>query len=126
MQILPILKLLDAAPIALGAHWEFAAGLRPKPAAVEEIRCRLVKEENAWVLQFFAESLRGLDEEESAPVFEQLTLLIDHLIGEAASMRFIRNLTILRKPPEDGGFLLSELPERIAASGKELYPSRHR
>lgn len=127
VQILPILKLLDAVPIALGAHWEFAAGLRPKPAAVElkfnkgllfdcrEIRCRLVKEENAWVLQFFAESLRGLDEEESAPVFEQLTLLIDHLIGEAASMRFIRNLTILRKPPEDGGFLLSELPERIAA-----------
>lgn len=56
-----------------------------------------------------------MDEEESAPVFEQLTLLIDHLIGEAASMRFIRNLTILRKPPEDGGFLLSELPERIAA-----------
>ena len=127
VQILPILKLLDAAPIALGAHWEFAAGLRPKPAAVElkfnkgllfdcrEIRCRLVKEENAWVLQFFAESLRGLDEEESAPVFEQLTLLIDHLIGEAASMRFIRNLTILRKAPEDGGFLLSELSERIAA-----------
>lgn len=67
------------------------------------------------MLQFFAESLRGLDEEESAPVFEQLTLLIDHLIGEAASMRFIRDLTILRKPPEDGGFLLSELPERIAA-----------
>ena len=56
-----------------------------------------------------------MDEEESALVFEQLTPLIDHLIGEAASMRFIRNLTILRKPPEDGGFLLSELPERIAA-----------
>ena len=74
-----------------------------------------LKKRTLGCCSFFAESLRGLDEEESAPVFEQLTLLIDHLIGEAASMRFIRNLTILRKAPEDGGFLLSELSERIAA-----------
>lgn len=38
-------------------------------------------------------------------------------------MRFYPD-DILRKPPEDGGFLLSELPERdcgAGASGKELY-----
>lgn len=67
------------------------------------------------MLQIYSDTLCGLEESESGPVFRTLTLLIDHLVGEAVSARFISAVSLLRRPPEGEVFRLFELPERLAA-----------
>lgn len=132
-ELLPIHALFAAAPEAVRERWVLRCGRGRLPAAVlerlyaarggftdglvnpTELRCALEAGEGGLVLQIYSETLCGLEAYESDPVFRTLSLLIDHLVGEAASARFISAITLLRRPPTGEVFPLFELREKLAA-----------
>ena len=133
IELLAVSALFAAAPAAVRERWALRCGRGRLPAAVferlyaarggftdglvnpSELRCSLEAGEGGLVLQVYSETLCGFEESESGPVFRTLTLLIDHLVGEAASARFISAVTLLRRPPAGEAFPILELAARLAA-----------
>lgn len=120
-QIFPLLYFAKRMPEGLKRAWRLELGL-PREAKVEragavhpaELSLWMTPNEDGWKAVFYAESLRALSPEEAAPLFPSLSELLSRTIGEAAAMRWIRGISIVKHPVLEPAMKLADLPAWLA------------
>lgn len=128
-QVPSLLAFAAKMPDVLRAHWRLQLG-RPGSRALyagdttgaallpgfETVSVCIEREESGGVsLRFWDEAFAAIEDEKAAQAwFRRLQLVLDHLLGEAAVMRWVRGIGILRRPPDEPGLPLLELPRRFA------------
>lgn len=115
----PLVYFADRMPEALKEEWSlqmgrgpeihlgrgaFRSGIRP-----EELTLWVDQEDSGWRVSFYAESFRGISQDDAPAVFEDLGTMIEDAVGEAVSMRNVRGISILKARREAPGISLSEL-----------------
>lgn len=119
-QIFPLLFFAALMPEALKAHWRLVLGLpMAKPLSkasfgavrAEELSVWMTPNEDGWKAVLYAESLRALSPEEASALFPSISELLSRAIGEAACMRWIRGIAVIKQPLDEPAMRLAELPK---------------
>lgn len=115
----PLVHFADRMPEALAEKWSlklgrgpgihigsgaFRSGIRP-----EELTLWVDQEESGWRVSFYAESFRGISEEDAPAIFEDLGTMIEDAVGEAVSMRLVRGISIMKAKRGEPGIRMNEL-----------------
>lgn len=119
------------APESVLEHWNILVGRRPMgnfglrfgdwDINGDDVQVWIEQEENGDIgLSAYCEKLPNASKEEENKIYWALTTLIDQVIGEIASMKYIEFFDVLETPKEEPSVLLSELPEKLKGMGMEL------
>lgn len=119
------------APESVLKHWNILVGRRPVGNVGlrlgdwdingDDVQVWIEQEENGDIgLSAYCEKLPNASKEEENKIYWALTTLIDQVIGEIASMKYIEFFDVLDAPKEEPSVLLSELPEKMKAMGIDL------
>lgn len=119
------------APESVLEHWNILVGRRPMgnldlrfdnwDINGDDVQVWIEQEENGDIgLSAYCEKLPNASKEEENKIYWALTTLIDQVIGEIASMKYIEFFDVLETPKEEPSVLLSELPEKMKAMGIDL------
>ncbi len=126
LEVFPILAFVRAMPEEARTFWKITPGVEriQRPAGgltlktqnvelpAEDIRLWASKEKGDWKISVYAEVLSTLEETEAWPVMREINALLDHVVGEAARIRWLdRSLTLCRLPPDGEGLRISEFAD---------------
>ncbi|WP_297612669.1 tetratricopeptide repeat protein [uncultured Sutterella sp.] len=115
----PLVHFADRMPEALTEKWSlklgrgpgiqvgsgaFRSGIRP-----EELTLWVDLEDSGWRVSFYAESFRGISQEDAPAIFEDLGTMIEDAVGEAASMRLVRGISIMKAKRDEPGIRMNDL-----------------
>ena len=115
----PLVHFADRMPEALKEKWSlklgrgpgiqvgsgaFRSGIRP-----EELTLWVDQEDSGWRVSFYAESFRGISEDDAQAIFEDLGTMIEDAVGEAVSMRLVCGISIMKTKRDEPGIRMNEL-----------------
>ena len=114
-----LVHFADRMPEALTENWSlklgrgpgiqvgsgaFRSGIRP-----DELTLWVDQEDSGWRVSFYAESFRGISEDDAQAIFEDLGTMIEDAVGEAVSMRYVCGISIMKTKRGDPGIRMNEL-----------------
>ena len=97
------LKLGRGPGIQVGSG-AFRSGIRP-----DELTLWVDQEDSGWRVSLYAESFRGISEDDAQAIFEDLGTMIEDAVGEAVSMRYVCGISIMKTKRGDPGIRMNEL-----------------
>lgn len=131
VKLFELLYFRRHAPESVLENWNILVGRRPMgnldlrfdnwDINGDDVQVWIEQEENGDIgLSAYCEKLPNASKEEENKIYWALTTLIDQVIGEIASMKYIEFFDVLDAPKEEPSVLLSELPEKMKAMGIDL------
>ena len=135
MECFPLMAFARRMPEGLKAHWKLTLGRQAVPQ--EELQCIAdfpvagmsvdaaditiwpEKADLGWSLRLYSDALAGFAGEDASSCFAGLAALFDAAVGEAARLRWLDAMTLLRRPLLEPGLKLWELPDFLHAHAPE-------
>lgn len=117
-------------PACVLEHWNIVVGRRGSSDMAlrvdeldvdgDDVRVWLAPDDDGFKLTVHCPKLARMKAEDEHRRWWMLSLLSDQIVGEIPAMRWITGLTVVDEPLPGESILLSELPAKLAALGKDL------